>query len=44
MVWSDTLNGSARADGQVVAVPSNLAVPNSYLILGEAQYTYNPQQ
>ena len=42
VVWSDTLNGTARAVGQVVAVPSNLAVPNTNLILGEAQYTYNP--
>jgi hypothetical protein len=42
VVWSDTLNGTARSVGQVVAVPSNLAIPNTSLILGEAQYTYNP--
>ena len=42
VVWSDTLNGTARTVGQVVAVPSNLAVPNTYLVLGETQYTYTP--
>ena len=42
VVWSDTLNGTARTVGQVVTVPSNLAVPNTNLILGETQYTYNP--
>jgi Flp pilus assembly protein TadG len=42
VVWSDTLNGTARTIGSTVAIPSNLAVANTYLILGEAQYTYNP--
>lgn len=42
VVWSDTLNGSALAVGQVVSIPSALAVPNTYLILGQAQYSYNP--
>jgi Flp pilus assembly protein TadG len=42
VVWSDTLHGSVRAVGSIVAVPTNLAVPNTYLILGEAQYSYNP--
>jgi Flp pilus assembly protein TadG len=42
VVWSDTLNGTARAVGSVVAVPASLAVANSYLILGEASYSYNP--
>jgi Flp pilus assembly protein TadG len=42
VVWSDTLNGSARAVGQIVTIPSALAVANSYLILGEVQYNYNP--
>ena len=42
VVWSDTLNGTARTVGSVVNVPANLAVANTYLLLGEAQYSYNP--
>jgi Flp pilus assembly protein TadG len=42
VVWSDTLNGTARAVGQIVAVPASLAVPNTYLILAEVQYGYDP--
>ena len=42
VVWSDTLNGTARTVGTVVNVPVNLAVANTYLLLGEAQYSYNP--
>jgi Flp pilus assembly protein TadG len=42
VVWSDTLNGTARPAGQIVTVPSSLAVPNSYLVLSEVQYSYNP--
>jgi Flp pilus assembly protein TadG len=42
VAWSDTLNGTARSVGQVVTVPSALAVPNSYLVLAEVQYSYNP--
>lgn len=42
VVWSDTLNGTARAVGSTVAVPTNLAVPNTYLVLGEATYSYKP--
>ena len=42
VTWSDTLNGTARAVGQAVSVPSSLAVPNSYLVLSEVQYSYNP--
>jgi Flp pilus assembly protein TadG len=42
VVWSDTLNGTARTVGSTVPVPTNLAVPNTYLIFGEAQYTYTP--
>jgi Flp pilus assembly protein TadG len=41
--WSDaTANGTARAPGSAVTIPSALATPNSYLILGEATYNYNP--
>jgi Flp pilus assembly protein TadG len=42
VVWSDTLNGTARTVGSTVTVPSNLAIANTYLILGEAQYKYSP--
>ena len=42
VVWSDSLNGTALPVGQVVSVPAALAVPNTYLILGQAQYSYNP--
>jgi Flp pilus assembly protein TadG len=42
VVWSDTLNGSALTVGQVVSVPASLAVPNSYLVLSQVQYSYNP--
>ena len=42
VVWSDTLNGTALTVGQTVNVPSSLATPNSYLILAQVQYGYNP--
>jgi Flp pilus assembly protein TadG len=42
VVWSDTLNGTARSVGQVVNIPSALAVPNTYLVLAEVQDSYNP--
>jgi hypothetical protein len=41
-VWSDTLNGTARLVGSTVTIPSNLAVPNTYLLLGETAYNYPP--
>ena len=40
--WSDSLNGTARAKGSSVTVPPGLVVNNTYLILGEAQYSYTP--
>lgn len=42
VVWSDTLNGTARTVGSTVTLPSGLAVPNTYLIMGETSYSYNP--
>jgi len=42
VVWSDTLNGTALTVGQSVTVPSSLATPNSYLVLAQVQYSYNP--
>jgi len=42
VVWSDTLNGTARTAGSSVTIPASLATPNSYLLLGEASYVYDP--
>ena len=42
VVWSDTLNGTAltgRPDRQRAGVAR---VPNSYLVLAQVQYSYNP--
>lgn len=41
--WSATLNGTVRADGASVTLPSAaLAVPNSYLVWSEVSYNYTP--
>jgi Flp pilus assembly protein TadG len=40
--WSSTQGGTARAVGSSITVPTNLATPNSYLILGEVKYSYAP--
>jgi Flp pilus assembly protein TadG len=40
--WSDTLNGTKRAVGSTVTLPTALAVPNTYLIWSEVSYTYTP--
>jgi Flp pilus assembly protein TadG len=40
--WSDTRNGTLRAKGAVVTLPTALAVPNTSLIWAEVQYTYTP--
>jgi Flp pilus assembly protein TadG len=42
IAWSDTLNGTARAVGSVIALPSALAVANTSLIWGEVTYAYKP--
>ena len=42
VVWSDTLGGAALAVGSTVNVPTALAVPNSYLVLAQVKYSYNP--
>ncbi len=42
VVWSDTLNGTALAVGTIVSVPASLATPNTYLVLAQVQYSYNP--
>ncbi len=42
IVWSDTLNGTARAKNSTVPLPAALAIPNSSLIWSEAAYVYTP--
>ncbi len=42
VVWSDTLGGAALTVGTTVSVPTSLAVPNTYLVLAQVSYSYNP--
>jgi len=42
VAWSATLNGTVRATGSLVTIPSALALPNSTLLFGEATYAYTP--
>jgi Flp pilus assembly protein TadG len=42
VAWSATLNGTARAAGSSVTIPSALAVANSQLLFAEASYAYTP--
>jgi Flp pilus assembly protein TadG len=42
VAWSDALNGTARAKGSSVTVPTALNIPNSSLIWSEVQYSYTP--
>jgi Flp pilus assembly protein TadG len=42
IAWSDTLNGSARAVGSVVTLPTALDVASTSLIWAEVQYAYTP--
>jgi Flp pilus assembly protein TadG len=42
VAWSDALNGTPRAVGSTVTVPTALNTPNSSLIWSEVQYTYTP--
>jgi Flp pilus assembly protein TadG len=42
VVWSDTLNGTALTVGQTINVPASLAVPNTYLVVAQVQYNYDP--
>jgi Flp pilus assembly protein TadG len=42
VAWSDAKNGTARAVGETVTLPSALNTPSSSLIWAEAQYTYTP--
>jgi Flp pilus assembly protein TadG len=40
--WGAALNGTPRAAGSSITIPAALATPGSYLIYGEASYTYTP--
>lgn len=40
--WSDTLNGTAKAKGSSVTIPSALVKPNTSLVWGEVEYSYKP--
>jgi len=42
VAWSDTLNGTKRAVGSTVSLPTALKVPNSQLIWSEVSYNYVP--
>ena len=43
VTWGASTTGvTARADGEVVTIPLNLAVPNSYLVFSEVSYQYIP--
>jgi Flp pilus assembly protein TadG len=42
IAWSDALNGTARAVGSTVTLPSALNVASSSLIWSEVQYSYKP--
>jgi Flp pilus assembly protein TadG len=40
--WSATKNGTARAKGSGVTLPTALKVPNTWLIFSEVEYAYTP--
>lgn len=42
VAWSATLNGTVRAAGSSVTIPSALAVANSQLLFAEGSYSYTP--
>jgi len=42
VAWSDAMNGSGRAKGSTVTLPTALAVPNTSVIWGEVEYSYKP--
>lgn len=42
ITWSDTLNGTKRATGSVVTLPTALVIPNTSLVWGEVTYSYTP--
>lgn len=40
--WSNTLNGTARAAGLTVSIPTALAVPSTSIIFSDVSYGYKP--
>jgi Flp pilus assembly protein TadG len=40
--WSQALNGTPLTKGQSISVPSNLDIPNTTLVYGQAGYAYTP--
>jgi len=42
IVWSNAKNGAAHAPGSGVTVPLALKTPNTFLVWGEASYSYAP--
>jgi Flp pilus assembly protein TadG len=42
VTWSDTLNGTKRAVGSTVTLPTALNVANTTLIWSEVSYSYKP--
>ncbi|MGC1744020.1 MAG: TadE/TadG family type IV pilus assembly protein, partial [Pseudolabrys sp.] len=43
VTWGEATTGvTKRAPGEVVTIPANLAVPNSYLVFSEVSYQYVP--
>lgn len=42
VAWSVASNASPLTTGQNITLPTGLAVANTYLILGQATYTYTP--
>lgn len=41
VTWGEATTGvTKRAPGEVVTIPANLAVPNSYLVFSEVSYQY----
>ncbi len=42
VAWSDTLNGTQRAVGSTVTLPTALSVPSTTLIWSEVAYSYTP--
>jgi Flp pilus assembly protein TadG len=40
--WSDTKNGTARAVGSAVTIPTALAVANTSIVFAEVTYAYKP--
>lgn len=42
VAWGVARNATKRATGSVVTIPAALRVPNTQVIWGEAEYTYDP--